>query len=83
MYTCMCNWVTRQCSRKLTEHYKTAMIEKNKNHYIKKKLLFCVLLRSSCCRLSIGATLFRKEVKAVWATLWDPLSSNFSLCNED
>ena len=37
MYTCMCDWVTLLYSRKLTEHHKPTIIEKNKNHYIKKK----------------------------------------------
>ena len=36
MYTCMCNWVTMLYSRKLTEHSKLAIMEKNKNRYIKK-----------------------------------------------
>ena len=27
MYTCMCNWVTSLCSRKLTEYCKPAIIE--------------------------------------------------------
>ena len=34
--TCMCDWVTMLYSRKLTEHCKPAIMEKNKNHYIKK-----------------------------------------------
>ena len=29
MYTCMHDWVTLLCSRKLTEHYKAAIMEKN------------------------------------------------------
>ena len=33
----MCNWVIMLYSRKLTEHSKPAIMEKNKNHYIKKK----------------------------------------------
>ena len=33
----MCDWVTLLYSRKLTEHYKPAIMEKNKNHYIKNK----------------------------------------------
>ncbi len=33
MYTCMCNWVTMLYSRKLTEHCKPAVMEKNKNNY--------------------------------------------------
>ena len=37
MYTCMCNWVTMLYSGKLTEHCKQGIMEKNKNHYIKKK----------------------------------------------
>ena len=38
MYTCICNWVTLLCSRKLTEHCRPAIMEKNKNHYIEKKV---------------------------------------------
>ena len=30
IYTCMCDWVTLLCSRKLTEHYKSAIMEKIK-----------------------------------------------------
>ena len=30
----MCDWVTMLYSRKLTEHCKPAITEKNKNHYI-------------------------------------------------
>ena len=33
----MGNWVTRLYSRKLTEHCKPAIMEKNKHHYIKNK----------------------------------------------
>ena len=33
----MCNWVTMLFSRKLTEHCKPAIMEKNKNNYIYKK----------------------------------------------
>ena len=33
----MCEWVTLLYSRKLTEHCKPAIMEKNKNHYMKKK----------------------------------------------
>ena len=36
----MCNWITMLYSRKLTEHCKPAITEKNKNHYIKKKTGF-------------------------------------------
>ena len=32
MYTCMCDWVTLLYSRKLAEHCKPAIMEKNKNH---------------------------------------------------
>ena len=32
MYICMCDWVNLLYSRKLTEHCKPAMTEKNKNH---------------------------------------------------
>ena len=35
MCTCMCDWVTMLYSRKLTEHCKPAIMEKNKSHYIK------------------------------------------------
>ena len=38
MYTCMCNWVTMLCSRKWTEHCRPAIMEKNKNNYIKNKI---------------------------------------------
>ena len=33
----MCNWVTMLYTGKLTEHCKPAIMEKNKNHYIKNK----------------------------------------------
>ena len=32
----MCNWVTMLYSIKLIEYCKPAIMEKNKNHYIKK-----------------------------------------------
>ncbi len=35
-YTCMCNWVTMLYSRKLTEHCKPAIMEKNKIIFFKK-----------------------------------------------
>ena len=35
---CMCDWVTLLYSKKLTEHRKPAIVEKNKNHL--KKLIF-------------------------------------------
>ena len=41
MYTCMCNWVTMPYSRKLTEHCKPAVMEKNKNYYTLKKKSKC------------------------------------------
>ena len=37
MYICMCDWVTLLYSRKLTEHYKPAIMEKIKIIKIKKK----------------------------------------------
>ena len=33
----MCNWITRLYSGKLTEHCKPDIMDKNKNHYIKKR----------------------------------------------
>ena len=36
MYTCMCDWVTLRCSRKLTELCKINYNRKNKNLYKKK-----------------------------------------------
>ena len=33
----MCDWVTLPYGRKLTEHCKPAIMEKNKNHYKKIK----------------------------------------------
>ena len=41
MYTCMCNWVTMLYSRKLIEHCKPAIMEKN--HYIHEKYQLSVL----------------------------------------
>ena len=38
MYTYMFNWVAMLCSRKLAEHCKPGIMEKNKNHYIKKRV---------------------------------------------
>ena len=35
----MCDWVPLLNSRKLTEHCKPAVVEKNKNHYKIKKIL--------------------------------------------
>ena len=40
MYTCMCNWVTLLCSRKLTQHYKPAIMEKIKIIMKEKKIFF-------------------------------------------
>ena len=40
MYTCMCDWVTLLCSRKLTEHFKPAIMEKIKIIILKKKKMF-------------------------------------------
>ena len=37
MHMCMCDWVTLLYSRKLTEHCKPVIMEKNKNHYLKNK----------------------------------------------
>ena len=37
MYTCMCNWVNLLYSRKLAEHCKPAILEKNKNQKKEKK----------------------------------------------
>ena len=39
-YTCICDWVTSLCSRKLIEHYKSAIMEKIKiimKIFLKKK----------------------------------------------
>ena len=44
----MCNWVTMLYSRKLTEHCKPPIMEKNKNHYIvtqKNQWTFCKMKR--------------------------------------
>ena len=37
MCTCLCNWVTMLYSRKLTDHCKPVIMEKNKNDFYKKK----------------------------------------------
>lgn len=39
VYMCVCDWVILLYSRKLTEHCKLAIMEKNLKHYIKKVLL--------------------------------------------
>ena len=44
MYICICDWVTLLYSRKLTEHCKPAVIEKNKNHLKKFFFKSCVNL---------------------------------------
>ena len=36
VYVCVCDWVTLLHSRNLTEHCKPAVMEKNKNHFLKK-----------------------------------------------
>jgi len=36
----MCNWVAMPYSRKLTEHCKPAIVQKNKNHYVIKRKNF-------------------------------------------
>ena len=36
MYTCMCDWVTSLCGRKLTEHCKSAIMEQIKKSLLKK-----------------------------------------------
>ena len=43
MYTCMCNWVTLLYSRKLTEHYKPAAMEKIKI-IIKQEMITTIIL---------------------------------------
>ena len=46
----MCDWVTLLYSRKLTEHCKPAIMEKNKNHILKKWLI--LLIWTLCLFLS-------------------------------
>ena len=64
MYTCTCDWVTLLCNRKLTEHCKSAIMEKisyflkrqNKKPYLVsmrmqvQSLAFLSGLRIWCCR---------------------------------
>ena len=57
MYTCMCDWVTLLYRRKLTEHCKPAIIEKNKNHYIKKILIFINYTTTQQCKLCLSCSI--------------------------
>ena len=43
----MCNWVTMLYSRTLTEDYKLAIMENNKNHDIKKERNKVVFLQAA------------------------------------
>ena len=48
MYTCICNCTcTMMYSRKMTEHYKPAIMGKNKNHYVKKPKKKKKIIRAS------------------------------------
>ena len=52
----MCDWVTLLNSRKLTEHCKPAAMEKNENHYRRKKRRENRHTgRSPCDRAGVGA----------------------------
>ena len=56
---CTCDWVTLLYSRKLTEHAKPAIMEKNKNHLKKKEKENPVLLSTvqfSKCKAKIEGT---------------------------
>ena len=84
MCTCMCNWVTMLYSRKLTEHCKSGIMGKNKNHYIyiyiyiyirnlhlqtlKKILLFFFLAMPMACESSQA----RHQIHATVATKPQP-----------
>ena len=71
MYACMCNWVTLLYSRILTELCKPAIMEKNKNHYIKKRKCLLKLnssnpqmsLKSSYLKNDINLTIFLNKTK--------------------
>ena len=52
MYVCMCDWVNMLYSRKLTEHGKSAIMEKNKNHLKKSKHTNAKIIISQCKRAS-------------------------------
>ena len=47
MYTCVCDWVTLLCSRKLTEHCKPAIMEKTKIIVKNSLKFYCLLFESS------------------------------------
>ena len=49
MYICTCDWISLLYSRKLTEHYKPAMMEKIKVIIHKKKEVLNMIL--TACRL--------------------------------
>ena len=57
MYTCICNWVTMLYSGKLTEHCKPAIMEKNKNNYIKN-----IFLKNDVFNLSIAVACYSVEI---------------------
>ena len=43
-YTCMCDWVTSRCSRKLTEHCKSVIMEKIQIIIKKRKFQYGMML---------------------------------------
>lgn len=53
----MCDWATLVYSRKLTEHSKPALIEKNKNHQI----IITIKRNGSFVRLTICSTITPKN----------------------
>ena len=63
----MCNWVTMLYSRKLTEHCKPAIMEKNKNHYIKKKQKPSVI---EGCNMEYGQYYSNNSMRECYQTRW-------------
>ena len=56
----MCDWVPLLNSRKLTEHCKPAIMQKNKNHYKIKKIL--IEKRTECTMHTISCFIIRKQI---------------------
>ena len=69
MYICMCDWVTLLYSRKLTEHCKWAIMEKNKN-YLKKKSICKNQLRVP--PVASGLRIQLQQLRLLWRHSWLP-----------
>ena len=64
MYTCMCNWVTLLYSRKLTEHCKPAIMEKNSLNFTNMDYVdgsSAERATGSICIIPIGKVYYRSD----------------------